>query len=379
MHQGQFKTKRQFLLSHGVRLKKWAFWGAIVYYFVSTLADFRYPETVYLKTVPVRLIFVFIPLIILTYLYHKHAVQKETLFLPVVLYVLLAAGIVHAYVYYHVSMAGFEFPKVGFIMLLFYSALLLGLPNRVGGTACFIMIAASLISYHLVGEELGHIVLMAVLYSIFTIICMAANRVCADILLENYTLMKENYEQSITDHLTNIFNRRYFVEQSRKFFLQAKREQQHISLIVVDLDNFKKLNDAAGHIYGDKVLIQVAQTLRAYCKRPLDFVARMGGDEFVIFLYSSDMTHIQELCEQLLKSVKTLRVNSELGLDYLTLSIGAARSESLQVDEGIEELLHYADLAAYESKKSGKDKYSIHQESPRETENQERDEVLDIN
>ena len=173
--------------------------------------------------------------------------------------------------------------------------------------------------------------------------------------------VKKNYEQSITDDLTQIFNRRYFVEQSRQYFLQAKRENKEVALIVIDLDDFKMLNDSFGHACGDRALTTVSALLKHMCKRPLDFVARKGGDEFVIFLYSSDENFITKLCDSLMQEVSRLQFDVDETVDYLTLSIGIATSKQLQEGEGIDELVHYADMAAYQSKSSGKNTYTFYQ------------------
>ena len=126
------------------------------------------------------------------------------------------------------------------------------------------------------------------------------------------------------DGLTGIPNRRQFDATLLKEWHRCQRNQQPLSLIVADVDFFKKYNDALGHAAGDRVLQEVAATLRQAARRPGDLVARYGGEEFVLLLPETNATGAQALAEglqQLLHSKAFAHPNSSLG-PWLTMSMG---------------------------------------------------------
>ena len=126
------------------------------------------------------------------------------------------------------------------------------------------------------------------------------------------------------DGLTGIPNRRQFDATLLKEWHRCQRNQQPLSLIVADVDFFKKYNDALGHAAGDRVLQEVAATLRQAARRPGDLVARYGGEEFVLLLPETDATSAQALAEglqQLLHSKALPHPDSSLG-PWLTMSMG---------------------------------------------------------
>src|SRR5690606_20962608 len=100
-------------------------------------------------------------------------------------------------------------------------------------------------------------------------------------------LQKSNFELqrlTNTDGLTGIANRRYFDDYLSAEWKRARREQQELSILLIDVDNFKLYNDTYGHVAGDLVLKQVAKSLEASAMRPADLSARFGGEEFAIIL-----------------------------------------------------------------------------------------------
>ena len=157
------------------------------------------------------------------------------------------------------------------------------------------------------------------------------------------------------DGLTGIPNRRQFDATLLKEWHRCQRNQQPLSLIVADVDFFKKYNDALGHAAGDRVLQEVAATLRQAARRPGDLVARYGGEEFVLLLPKTDATSAQALAEglqQLLHSKAFAHPNSSLG-PWLTMSMGGNTivPSTTALDP---EFFALADAALYRAKHQGR-------------------------
>lgn len=157
------------------------------------------------------------------------------------------------------------------------------------------------------------------------------------------------------DGLTGIPNRRQFDATLLKEWHRCQRNQQPLSLIVADVDFFKKYNDALGHAAGDRVLQEVAATLRQAARRPGDLVARYGGEEFVLLLPETDATSAQALAEglqQLLHSKAFAHPNSSLG-PWLTMSMGGNTivPSPTALDP---EFFALADAALYRAKHQGR-------------------------
>ena len=157
------------------------------------------------------------------------------------------------------------------------------------------------------------------------------------------------------DGLTGIPNRRQFDATLLKEWHRCQRNQQPLSLIVADVDFFKKYNDALGHAAGDRVLQEVAATLRQAARRPGDLVARYGGEEFVLLLPETDATSAQALAEglqQLLHRKAFAHPNSSLG-PWLTMSMGGNTivPSTTALDP---EFFALADAALYRAKHQGR-------------------------
>lgn len=157
------------------------------------------------------------------------------------------------------------------------------------------------------------------------------------------------------DGLTGIPNRRQFDATLLKEWHRCQRNQQPLSLIVADVDFFKKYNDALGHAAGDRVLQEVAATLRQAARRPGDLVARYGGEEFVLLLPETDATSAQALAEglqQLLHRKAFAHPNSSLG-PWLTMSMGGNTivPSPTALDP---EFFALADAALYRAKHQGR-------------------------
>jgi diguanylate cyclase (GGDEF)-like protein len=157
------------------------------------------------------------------------------------------------------------------------------------------------------------------------------------------------------DGLTGVFNRRYFDERLASEWRRAQRNKSPLSLIMIDVDFFKRYNDRYGHQAGDDCLRQVAAALRAQLKRPGDIVARYGGEEFACLLTETDLPGTVEVARKLEQAVRDLRIAHAVSdvAEVVTTSLGAAtRYPDMPSDWA--SLLALADEQLYAAKSSGR-------------------------
>lgn len=176
-------------------------------------------------------------------------------------------------------------------------------------------------------------------------------------ITELQVLKEELRLQSITDYLTGAYNRRYFVKACANEFKRSKRYDLDLSLILLDIDWFKSINDNYGHLVGDEVLVKLAQICNKL-KRTEDTFCRVGGEEFVIILPHTNTENAIKLANRIADYQKEnpLHGNFE-GEIQITFSIGV--SSLKQSDENYEAIFSRADDAMYESKDTGRNKVSI--------------------
>lgn len=167
---------------------------------------------------------------------------------------------------------------------------------------------------------------------------------------------------SVTDPLTQLKNRMYFDAEYEKEWQRSARLKSCISILMVDLDYFKKLNDTYGHLFGDEALRSVAECLEKNVMRPADCVARYGGEEFIIMLPNTNEEGIRIVAERLTRAVSELSFESERQPVQVTCSIGGATAYPHPEHEH-SELVKKADTALYEAKESGRNKYVIDTEN----------------
>lgn len=166
-------------------------------------------------------------------------------------------------------------------------------------------------------------------------------------------------ESSMIDGLTNIANRKKFNERINLEWYRSKRHQDPLSLIMLDIDFFKKYNDEYGHLAGDECLKKVAETIQSSCKRSTDLVARWGGEEFACVLPSTNLSQAKEIAEEIRKNIMKLQIphkKSEIS-DIVTVSSGV--SEINYKEKTMEILIEKADKALYNAKSNGRNRVSI--------------------
>ena len=165
---------------------------------------------------------------------------------------------------------------------------------------------------------------------------------------------RELQRDAHVDPLTTMHNRRWWDDKFARLVERTQRSEQSLSLLVLDIDHFKRYNDQYGHIAGDRVLQQVGLALLANL-RSMDMAARYGGEEFVIALPTTDPVGARAAAERLRSSVNMTPIEAHDGelLPAVTLSVGVA---VLQPNESAPELFARADAALYRAKGAGRDR-----------------------
>ena len=178
----------------------------------------------------------------------------------------------------------------------------------------------------------------------------------AAIALENAQLFSEIQELAITDPLTKIFNRRHFFDMAEQDFDRSKRYHRPMSMIMMDIDHFKRVNDTYGHGVGDQVLQKIA-AIYNHTLREVDIFARYGGEEFVVLLPETTATEAQLIAERLRQLIARTPIEITNQTLSLTISFGVVE---LDADcRNIEELIDRSDQALYQSKHNGRNRVSV--------------------
>jgi diguanylate cyclase (GGDEF)-like protein len=169
-------------------------------------------------------------------------------------------------------------------------------------------------------------------------------------------------EQSTVDPLTGLYNRRYFMKRADEEYHRNAREKLPLSIIMTDIDYFKRYNDTYGHVEGDRCLKEVAEVMQNSLKRAGDCIARYGGEEFVIMLPNTPLHSAKQFAEELRSKIEQLQifnVASECS-DVVTVSFGVAElSELMEGELSYETLIQKADKALYKAKESGRNRVEI--------------------
>ncbi|MDH5471258.1 MAG: diguanylate cyclase [Gammaproteobacteria bacterium] len=181
-----------------------------------------------------------------------------------------------------------------------------------------------------------------------------------DIAVNKLGLKVANEELGIlsrTDMLTKLYNRGYWEERLLHEFSLHKRNKQAVSLVMFDIDHFKKVNDTYGHQAGDEV-IRVTSKLLIDCKRETDIAGRYGGEEFAVILLDSTAQNALLFTERLRKRIEESRVS--VGSDSIKFTVSLGISDLTEKTQDYEEWLKQSDMALYRAKESGRNQSVIY-------------------
>jgi two-component system cell cycle response regulator len=169
-------------------------------------------------------------------------------------------------------------------------------------------------------------------------------------------------ELSNTDPLTHLYNRRYLTKVLSSELIRAKRYNESLSFIILDIDHFKKVNDAYGHQNGDTVLSAVAEVVQAG-RRCYDIAARYGGEEFVLVLPGTTLAGGITVAQRLREDVRLISFKPPLEQLSITISLGVATFPSAQIEDE-DSLIRQADEALYRAKQNGRNRVETMAEVP---------------
>ncbi len=179
---------------------------------------------------------------------------------------------------------------------------------------------------------------------------LAAFAATASIAIRNAQLYAEVQKQAITDHLTGLYNRRGFFQLAHRELDRARRFKHALSLILLDLDHFKQVNDTYGHTVGDQVIYTVAERCRKNI-RHIDVIGRYGGEEFAIILPETETPTLYQVAERLRTCVAEMPVDTERGPVPVTISLGLTVATPDVRD--LIALINRADEGLYAAKQMG--------------------------
>jgi diguanylate cyclase (GGDEF)-like protein len=165
-----------------------------------------------------------------------------------------------------------------------------------------------------------------------------------------------------TDQLTGINNRYAFFEKGNEVCNVAKRLHKPLSVLMIDIDHFKNINDTFGHFAGDKVIKKLAYIINEK-KREIDICARIGGEEFAVLVLFSDITDAVNLAYRLHKEVNNAIIYFDSNELRFTVSIGVFGVAAYSENNSLEELLNFSDKALYQAKENGRNQVVIYDEN----------------
>jgi diguanylate cyclase (GGDEF)-like protein len=175
-------------------------------------------------------------------------------------------------------------------------------------------------------------------------------------ITERKNLERRLAELATTDELTGLSNRRHFLESGTREVERSRRSGAPLALLMLDLDNFKDVNDRYGHPTGDTVLRLFSETC-AKTLRCTDIIGRLGGEEFGILLPDTDAEGAKTLAERVRQDIERTAFPSAGGRFSITVSIGIATMTD--PEDSLNDLMHRSDHALYESKRAGRNRATV--------------------
>jgi diguanylate cyclase (GGDEF)-like protein len=245
-----------------------------------------------------------------------------------------------------------EFRIIWFYLMIFLAYMLNGSKSGILYTA--VSVAVILGSHFFLDLQLSQIAINSAVLGL----------VIGSFLSYFYTKKISDYEKTLqeknetlellasTDGLTGIMNKRIFDEVSQHYFETVQRDGIELSLLMLDLDNFKVVNDTYGHQVGDLILIQFAETIKPLLRKS-DVFARIGGEEFAVLLFKTEISGAVVLADKIHEAVK--KVSVECGENNISVTTSVGISHYKKTDSSVEEIIARADNALYSAKEKGRD------------------------
>ena len=173
-----------------------------------------------------------------------------------------------------------------------------------------------------------------------------------------HIFQEEFYKMAILDPVTNIHNKRFFLNRLKEEFSLSKRGKMNLSILMIDIDFFKKVNDTHGHLAGDMILNQLAKIFKTMVRNE-DILARYGGEEFIVALRSTNLEGSKILAERIRKKVEETPLTFEDKKIPITISIGVASLDEGCEHKDIDAIIKDADAKLYKSKENGRNRVTV--------------------
>lgn len=348
-----------FLMSQCLSMRRWALIVALLLYIAFAVMDvIKFPSEIYKITLSTRFIFVIIPLLYLNFLYWIKPPKsiRSNVFLMLIIY--LGSGLNHSLIYYISELNGFAFSELGIVLIIMFGCLLLVLPIKPASAATVIILSVyTLVKLH-ADHQLSDLLFILIILSFVTGICLTVSLVGQKTIYQNYILINKLYNESITDGLTKLNNKRAFQEQIERLTSIAMRDENSLGLIFIDADYFKTVNNSFGHSTGDDLLKKLAQVVDAKCRRSTDVGFRIGGDEFALILYGADEKTLESVCQEIVADVATFDLKIDKKNVQTSVSVGATlKSKSAKITSA--KLIELTDQYLYEAKRKGRNQFQL--------------------
>jgi diguanylate cyclase (GGDEF)-like protein len=258
--------------------------------------------------------------------------------------------------------------QMGDVLVVVYACLFLGLMQRAVIVVAGILVGAFFAIGFYVGVPPPDLAFAgAVIFATALLAVLSAGRV-EHLARANFIETRLLNERAERDGLTGVYNRRKFDTLTSVLWDQARRNQQSVQIVLVDIDCFKPYNDLHGHQAGDDCIRIVSRIVARTARRPFDFCARYGGEEFVLVLYgpgTEDPTAIPEQIRAGVLAQKIAHKGSSVA-DYVTVSVGSS-SSAPNSGRSLSGLIQHADEALYEAKRLGRNRAVYKQPSEAST------------
>lgn len=326
---------------------------------ICILDLFLMPQSFFETVIPMRIATTLVPLSLLlgaTFLF------REKRWLPhVIAATALLVGVSTLMVGVVAAKSGVQVVSWGVIFLTFNAYLVLGLTLRQSvavGWPIFLVNLSMGVGLNAPVEKIAY---GAMFLGFSNLIGTYASYLLERNAREIFDNRRELERLAHTDGLTGLFNRRAFDDHFRQVWKQARRDEKRVAIVIVDIDYFKLYNDCYGHQKGDKCIKTVADVLAASVTRPLDMVARYGGEEYVMVLFDPTESFLESFTRSLCHRVVDLGIEHKASeaTPSVSVSIGAAITDAAgTLTAG--QLLRQADDALYEAKSQGRNQAIVY-------------------
>jgi diguanylate cyclase (GGDEF)-like protein len=266
-------------------------------------------------------------------------------------------GFVVTYIAHLGALQGASYVLAGLVLVILYACLFLGLLFNLAIGIAALLVLTHFVMGVLLGLPLNELYYMTAILGAAAVVGGIATYNLEHALRTNFLETRLLNELAERDGLTGLYNRRIFDDYMGRVWRQSRREGVSIEIIFIDIDYFKIYNDLYGHQAGDDCLKKVAASIARCAKRPFDFLARFGGEEFVLVLYGPPEDYARNLPEQIRRDVMDLLIphaGSEAA-KCVTVSVGVALAR-MGSTRSLNGAIQTADEAMYQAKREGRNR-----------------------